>query len=133
RDLVLGMPREPPQFLARGRVPEADCLTGRGYRSPVGCERNGKDHVCMSDALVELSAGRHIPDADRVVLAGRGQGFPIGREGDELDCARVPFEPPAFVTRSQVPQTNGVVPTPRSQSAPVRGIGNCIDTALVTC
>ena len=34
------MPREPPQFLARGRVPEADCLAGRGYRSPVRCEGN---------------------------------------------------------------------------------------------
>src|SRR5262249_54859646 len=128
---VLGMPRKHADCLPRRRIPEADRFARGGNRSSVGRKGDGEHDVIMSDALMELSAGSYIPNADRVILAGRGQGPAVGREGDGRDRALVPFEPAALLTGRQVPQADGVVPTPGGEGPTIRRKSDGIHSALM--
>jgi len=62
-------------------------------------EPSGGEGQCVDDCLVtlqakDLLAGGDVPEVDNLVLARRGDGFPIGREGQASKHARLAADGP---------------------------------------
>src|SRR5262245_27872083 len=88
--LAVGADRHAPDFVVvpvegedsltlgtaqRSRVPDDDLpvVACRGETPAVRAERHAPAHIPVSEQAEYLSAGRRVPEVDRLVLPGRGE------------------------------------------------------------
>src|SRR5262249_32124638 len=81
----------PAEFLAGGRVPQADGLVGaqRDERLAVRSEGHLGDLVAVSLAGADLLAGGGVPEPEDLLVAAGGQELTVRGEGDRVHRARM--------------------------------------------
>ena len=84
----------------------------------VGAVGHAPDLVGVPTERADFPAGVRLPYPDRVVAAARGQGPPVGAEGDAQDPAGVALEGEEFLPGGQPPR-----PTPSRPARPRPGGG----------
>ena len=73
-------------------------------RRPSGLNATHWDHVGVPAEDEHLLAGRRVPDAHRLVLAGRGEAPAVGAERDAEDESVMPAEGAEALGRSSRPR-----------------------------
>src|SRR5262249_40247958 len=66
---------------------------------------------------VPLPPGRRVPGAQRAVVAGGNEGLAVWREQGVLHEVLVPHQPPHFLARRPVPQSDQLVLAPGRRPA----------------
>ena len=122
------------QRLARLDVPDSQVeIVAPGEESPAvrrEADRPAAAVLPVSGQLVDLLAGRSVPQADGIVQAGRGEEPAVGRDGDGPDPVAV-LQSPALRAGGGVPEADRVI-VAGGGDEPARRRRDLIDRALMT-
>src|SRR5262249_47032758 len=122
--------RQAVEFLAAGRIPQADLLApGRDDR-PIGGEERRPGPSRGAPKLTDLSAGEPGPEANRPVHTARDQAPAVGREGGRNDLVLVALAGAEFLAGGRGPEADRSIPPPGDQEFAVRGGRQGRDLAL---
>src|SRR5207249_1404674 len=92
----------------------------RGARQPFAVRREGEASgaVLAGRNLPQLPPRGRVPEPHaRVVDGTGGEHLAVGREGETLEAAHVPFRREAILPRGHVPQEQRLVPPPGERFA----------------
>src|SRR5262249_405867 len=130
---TLAMFAKHPHFLARGNVPNMDCLAAsRKQRFAIAGETEAAPKPPVTYELLDFIACGKVPPMNRPTSASREQGFAVRRKNNDFDYVLLVFEPAHLFATSCLPETDRVVPASRGQLLAVRRKGQGLHTSVVT-
>src|SRR5262249_51780284 len=114
---------DPERLLASHQIPQANVPRVAGGQ-PGAARSDGDvpDVVLVAGQAGSLFTGRHVPDADRLVLAAGDEGLAVGRELQATSAPSVPCKGDDVPAADGVDQADGAVAADGGERLAVGGI-----------
>ena len=105
----VGVPRQRSPLAQAADLADADRVVAVGEAGSVGAEGQREDGADPGAEDQDHHAGPRVPEADRLVIAGRRDDVAVGVEGDAVEPGGVAPEGGVFLPARDVPELDRVV------------------------